>query len=260
MLRIVFISITVTKKFCGESVHYGTFSALSIKKVPLMNVTIRFLYLGYLSQVSGKIPSQGNRTVYKIMAGLIANEVYAANIGGGSGALSGKCCTAARAVALGCKVANGYTGSILVAQSSLSKAISYVTVTLTVPSSIYTTTTGTTVASRLASGTYTVYFGGLTQGEGRMSAAVQASYSGSAWTAITSAATGWSLVSSKLQFTSSSTFTTEESKLCLYLVQDGTTQQFAFRDSTTSTTVRYYDLTEKLSWNLPCARKNLSLL
>lgn len=193
------------------------------------------------------------------MAGLIANEVYAANIGGGSGALSGKCCTADRAIALGCKVASGYTSTRLVPQEALSKAISYVDVTLTVPSSIYTTQTGITVSSILPSGTYTVYFAGLILGEGRQSSSVQASYSGSAWTSITSAVTGWSLVNGKLQFTSSSTFTTEESKLCLYLYQNGSAEQYAFRDSTTSTTVRYYDLSTKLVWNLPCARKNFSL-
>ena len=193
------------------------------------------------------------------MAGLIADEVYAANIGGGSGALSGKCCTAQRAIALGCKVASGYSSTRLVPQEALSKAISYVDVTLTVPSSIYTAQSGTTASVRLAAGNYNVYFAGLILGEGNSTPLVQATYSGTAWTAITISASGWTLVGGKLQYTSDNVFTTEDTKLCLYLYQNGTTQQYAFRDSTTSSIVRYYDLSSKLSWNLPCARPNLSL-
>lgn len=190
------------------------------------------------------------------MAGLIADEVYAANIGGWTGALSGKCCTADRAVALGCKVASGYTSTRLVPQEALSKAISYVSVSLTVPSSIYTAQSGTTASVRLAAGNYNVYFAGLILGEGQSSPTVQATYSGTGWTAITISASGWSLVGAKLQYTANNIFTTED----LYLYSTtGTTQQYAFRDSTTSTIVRYYDLSEKLSWNLPCARPNLSL-
>lgn len=52
--------------------------------------------------------------------GKIATEEEAANIGGGIGAVSKKCCTKSRAVELGCQVSGTYSNNQLVQQSDLS--------------------------------------------------------------------------------------------------------------------------------------------
>lgn len=56
------------------------------------------------------------------MAARIALETYAASVGGGSGAVSKKCCTKTRAEALGCNVSGSYAAKRLVPQTVLSKA------------------------------------------------------------------------------------------------------------------------------------------